>query len=105
MNTIELKAASRDKLLSDLKILLADADSYLRVSAGQAGEAYAAARARLEATLGSVKVQVKEVTRELAEKTRAAAEGADTYVHENPWQSMALGAAVGLLAGLLIGRR
>lgn len=105
MNTTELRAASRDKLLSDLKILLGDADAYLRVSAGQAGEAYAAARARLEATLGSVRVQLKEVTRELAEKTRAAAQGADSYVHENPWQSVALGAGVGLLAGLLIGRR
>lgn len=105
MNTTELRAASRDKLLSDLKILIADADAYLRASAGQAGEAYASARARLEATLGSVKTQLKEVTRELAEKARVAAQGADAYVHENPWESIAFGAGVGLLVGLLIGRR
>jgi ElaB/YqjD/DUF883 family membrane-anchored ribosome-binding protein len=84
---------------------LTDADAYLRASAGQAGEAYVAARARLEATLGSVKVQLAEAARELADRTRAAAQGADAYVHRNPWESMAIGAGVGLLAGLLIGRR
>ena len=105
MNTTEATAASRDKLLADLKILMADADAYLRASAGQAGEAYAAARAKLEATLRSAKTQLAEATRELAERSRAAVQAADGYVHQNPWQSIGLGAAVGLLLGLMIGRR
>lgn len=105
MNTAELKAASRARLLNDLKVVMTDADDYLRASAGQAGEAYAAARARLEATLDSVKTQLAAATRELADKTRAAAQATDSYVHANPWQAIAVGAGVGVLAGLLIGRR
>ena len=105
MNTAELKARSRDKLLNDLKILVADADAYLRASAGQAGEAYAAARATLQTTLSSVKTQLAEAARELADRTRSTAQAADGYVHQNPWQSIAAGAGVGLLLGLLIGRR
>ena len=29
----------------------------------------------------------------------------DTYVHENPWRAVGIAAGVGLLLGLLIGRR
>jgi ElaB/YqjD/DUF883 family membrane-anchored ribosome-binding protein len=38
-------------------------------------------------------------------KAKAAAEATDTYVHENPWQAVGIAAGVGLVIGLLIGRR
>jgi ElaB/YqjD/DUF883 family membrane-anchored ribosome-binding protein len=98
MDTAESKTASRDKLVNDLKVLVADADDYVRVSARQAGELYGATRARLEATLASLRTQ-------LGESTRVAARAVDGCVHRNPWQSIALGAFTGLLLGLLIGRR
>jgi ElaB/YqjD/DUF883 family membrane-anchored ribosome-binding protein len=33
------------------------------------------------------------------------AEDATDYVRENPWQSIGIAAAVGVVAGLLLGRR
>lgn len=105
MNTTELKIASRDKLLNDLRVVVADADDYLQASTKQAGELYTATRARLEATLTSLKTQLAEAARELADKTRAAALAADSHVHQKPWQSIALSAFVGLALGLLVGRR
>ena len=33
------------------------------------------------------------------------ADACDRYVHENPWTSIGIGAAVGVVIGMLIGRR
>ncbi|WP_163576739.1 DUF883 family protein [Halomonas faecis] len=33
------------------------------------------------------------------------ADACDRYVHENPWTSIGIGAAVGMVIGMLIGRR
>lgn len=104
MNAFEAKNASRDKLIADVKTVVADAQAYLDASAGQTGHPYAAARKKLEETLDAAKAQVTEAHRALTEKTRAAARATDTYVHEQPWESIAMGAGVGLLLGLLVGR-
>ena len=34
-----------------------------------------------------------------------AARAADEFVHEHPWKAVGIGAGVGLIIGLLIGRR
>ncbi|HJX57849.1 MAG TPA: hypothetical protein VJ325_03945 [Thiobacillus sp.] len=38
-------------------------------------------------------------------RTRATARATDEYVHTHPWQSMGAAVGVGLVIGLLIGRR
>ena len=38
-------------------------------------------------------------------KTKQAATVADDFVHDHPWKSMGIAAGVGLILGLLIGRR
>ena len=38
-------------------------------------------------------------------KARKIASDSDDYVHENPWTAIGVGAGVGLLLGLLIGRK
>jgi ElaB/YqjD/DUF883 family membrane-anchored ribosome-binding protein len=38
-------------------------------------------------------------------KTKAAAKATDAYVHENPWRAVGAAAGVGLVIGLLVGRR
>ena len=59
---------------------------------------------KLEKTLDSARAQVAEVQRALADKTRAAARATDVYVHDKPWESIAIGAGAGLLLGLLVAR-
>ena len=105
MSASELKELSRSRLSEDVRAVVADAEDYLAASAGQSGEAYAAARKRLERTLDEVRAQVAVATRAVAERTRAAARATDTYAHQNPWEAVAVGAGVGLLLGWLIGRR
>jgi ElaB/YqjD/DUF883 family membrane-anchored ribosome-binding protein len=96
---------SKEKLVADLKIVVADAEELLRATASQAGEKVSAARARIEASLAAAKVKLTEAERALLEKTKEAAKATDEYVHEHPWQAVGIAAGAGLLLGILISRR
>ena len=46
-----------------------------------------------------------EAQEALVEKARIAARATDDYVRKNPWRAVGAAAGVGLVVGLLIGRR
>ncbi len=105
MKCCETNDESQDKLITDVKAVVADADAYLSATIGQTDRAYKEARKKLEETLDTARARVAESHRALADRARAAVRTTDTYVHENPWGSIAIGAGVGLLVGLLVTRR
>jgi ElaB/YqjD/DUF883 family membrane-anchored ribosome-binding protein len=45
-----------------------------------------------------------EIQATVTDKTKAAAEATDAYVHENPWKVVGMAAGLGLIIGLLLGR-
>ena len=96
---------SKEKLVADLKVVVADAEELLRATASQAGEKVSAARERIQASLATAKVKLGEAERALLEKTKQAAKATDEYVRENPWQAVGIAAAAGLVLGILISRR
>ncbi len=96
---------TRDKLVADLKIVINDAEELLKITAGQAGDKAAAVRDRLQKTLDQAKGKLVAVENKALDQTKAAARATDVYVHENPWRSVGIAAGVGLLFGLLLGRR
>ena len=96
---------SKDKLVADLKVVVADAEELLRATASQAGEKVSAARERIQASLASAKVKLTEAEQALLEKSKLAAKATDEYVRENPWQAVGVAAAAGLVLGVLISRR
>ena len=104
-NTPSAVDASKDQLVRDFKILVADAESLLKATAGQSGEAVAAMRAKVGESLAVAKVKLTEVEELALEKAKAAAAATDEYVHEHPWHAVGVAAGVGLVIGLLIGRR
>lgn len=96
---------SRDKLVSDFKAMVADAEELLKLTAGQAGEKVADVRSRLNDQLAVAKDRLADADAALREQTRKVAHATDDYVHKNPWQSVAAAAGVAFLLGLLAGRR
>ncbi len=96
---------NKDKLVQDFKIVVADAEELLRATANQAGEKAAAARERIQDSLHQVKIKLAEAEDVVMYKTKQAARVTDEYVHENPWRAVGVAAGVGLIIGLLIGRR
>jgi len=98
-------AVTKDKLVQDLKNVIGDAEELLRATASQAGEKAAAAREKIQDSLHRAKVKLAEAEEVVLDQTKQAARATDEYVHEHPWKAVGIGAGVGLIIGLLIGRR
>ena len=96
---------SKEKLVADLKVVVADAEELLRATASQAGEKVVAARERIQASLATAKVKLSDAEQVLLEKSKLAAKATDEYVRENPWQAVGVAAVAGLVLGVLISRR
>ena len=101
----ELSTASKQKLVSDMKVVVADAEEILRATAGVAGEKMGDLRERFGERLRDARIRLADAEAALVDRTKAAARATDDYVHENPWRAVGLAAAVGLLLGVIIGRR
>ena len=97
--------ANRDKLVQDMRVVIADAEDLLRATANQAGEKIAVARERIQDSLHQAKVKLAEAEAMVTERAKQAARYTDEYVHENPWRAIGVAAGIGLLLGLLISRR
>lgn len=95
---------SKEKLMQDLRVVVADAEELLRATAGQAGEKVSAARERIQENLASAKERLVAAEHAVVEKTKQAAKATDEYVHENPWKAVGIAAGVGLVVGMLISR-
>lgn len=102
---IPTKPGARDQLMSDLKSVIQDAEVWLRHGSQMTGEELQAAKAKFERTLSSAKADLIRLEETVVEKTKEAAKATDEYVKENPWKSVGIGAAAGLVIGLLISRR
>jgi ElaB/YqjD/DUF883 family membrane-anchored ribosome-binding protein len=98
-------SAFKDKLVGDLKTLIADSEELLRASAGQAGEKISAARERIQASLATAKVKLGEAEQAAIEQAKKAARATDEYVQDNPWRAVGIAAVAGLVLGVLISRR
>lgn len=103
LNTTD--TVSRDKLVADFKVVVADAEELLKLTAGQAGEKLGDVRTRLGDRLLSAKDRIADAESALLEQTKKVAHATDDYVHKNPWQSVGAAAGVAFLLGLLAGRR
>jgi len=96
---------TRDKLIDDMRTVIADAEELLRATASEAGDKITVARERIQDSLYRAKVKLAETEGALLDSTRQAARLADDYVHDNPWRAVGIAAGIGLLVGMLIGRR
>jgi len=97
--------AAKDKLITDFKAVMADAEELLHATANQAGEKVTAVRGRVQERLRLAREELDRAEAAVMNRTRAAARATDGYVHEHPWTIAGVCAGVGLLIGMLISRR
>lgn len=83
-----------DKLVQDLKAVVGDAEDLLKATANQGGEQIARIRARAEESVRVARARMKDVGGDL-----------DAQVRENPWTAIGVAAGVGLVLGILLGRK
>jgi ElaB/YqjD/DUF883 family membrane-anchored ribosome-binding protein len=96
---------SRDALVKDFSDVLVEAETLLKQAAKESGEKATDLRSQVETKLRTAKVKLQELQDDAIDNAKAAARATDDYVHDNPWQAIGVAAAVGLLVGLVIGRR
>ena len=94
--------SNKERLVSDLRTLVTDAEELLKATASQAGEKISVARQKIEQSLVEGKKALADAEATLLKKSKECAEIADDYVRENPWAAVGIAAAVGLAVGLLI---
>ena len=92
-----LEAAAED-IASDVRGVLAskDLDSVPHIKA---------LRQRIDTKRAIARELAAEKSRLAAKKAREAASATNAYAHDEPWQIAAGALAVGVLVGLLLGRR
>ncbi|EBH9370243.1 stress response protein ElaB [Salmonella enterica subsp. enterica serovar Cerro] len=89
----------------DLTLLSETLEEVLRSSGDPADQKYIELKARAEQALEEVKNRVSRASDSYYYRAKQAVYKADDYVHEKPWQGIGVGAAVGLVLGLLLARR
>jgi ElaB/YqjD/DUF883 family membrane-anchored ribosome-binding protein len=104
MSTIS-EDITKDKLIADVKLVIADAEELLRATAGQAGEKVSEIRAKTQDRIAGAKIRLAEIETRVVDRAKLAGRAADDYVNDNPWRSVGVAAGIGFIVGLLIGRR
>ena len=96
--------ATKEKLVSDVKTVLSDAEDLLRQSAASTGEQAVQLRERGMVMLRQARDKAQSLQEAAVARSKDAARAADDYVHENPWRSIGVAFSVGIVLGLLVNR-
>ena len=90
---------------TDVKTLVKDAQTLLTAAAALTGEKAEEMRGRGMAMLDVALGKASQVQGQAIVKGKELAATADVYVKDNPWRTIAAAAGVGLLVGVILGRK
>ena len=96
---------SFDDAQTDVKTLMKDAQSLLTAAAALTGEKADDLRKRGMEMLDAATKKAGALQGQAMVKGKELAKSADTYVQDNPWRTVAAAAGVGLLVGVILGRK
>jgi ElaB/YqjD/DUF883 family membrane-anchored ribosome-binding protein len=92
-------------LVSDFETAIENSEALLKATASHGGDKLAELRTKTEKSLKAAKAGIEHAQTAVIAKTKEAAHVTDVYVHDHPWKSVGTAAAIGVVIGLLIGRR
>ena len=121
--------AAPDKLMDELRAVIADAEELLKVTADQGGAKVAEVRARTEESLRAARARLEDAGhRQIASRAGVGSDRvsrmaicrnweaeyatrsgqtllAANQVREHPWTAVGIAAGIGLIVGILVGRK
>ena len=102
MKNNQATAHTPKELLTELQTLVAEAEKMMGDSLAEHSEdAISALRSRV----GAAQERFADIYEGAKKKVVAGAKYTDTTIRENPYQALAIALGVGLLVGVLLGRR
>ena len=99
--TFENGARNTESTVGELNRVITQAEELLKTLGEEGGAAAEAVRQRVIRTVNQAKVRLSDAGTRVRGAATDAAHATDTYVHDNPWKSIAVGAAAGALVALL----
>jgi ElaB/YqjD/DUF883 family membrane-anchored ribosome-binding protein len=105
MNPFDAIHHQEENLLDEFTRVLHAAEEFVETTARDSGEKLGEARQRFSTTLKDARRHLGDAESVVRAKAKVAAETTDTYVRANPWKSVGVGTGIGVILGLLIGRR
>jgi ElaB/YqjD/DUF883 family membrane-anchored ribosome-binding protein len=98
-------ASIADQVEADVRKAISGAEDMLTQAANATGEKAAELRSQALHQLKALRERMNDAQATAIRQGKAAARATDDYVHENPWRSILAAASLGVVVGLLIGRR
>lgn len=105
MGAIDLDNLTKEKLAAELRTLVTEAEDMLRAVAKHGGEQLDDVREKFEQRVKLARVELEKAELAIMARAKEAARSADRYVHDNPWKAAGMAGGLGLIIGLLIGRK
>jgi len=91
--------------MADLAALAADAEALLRATAEDVSDKAKETRARLAAALEKTKTTYQEYQAQGVESAQAALNRADETIRAHPYQSIGVAFGIGILLGVIFGKK
>ena len=92
---------ANEMLVGDLKLVMSDAEELLKATVGETGKKVKEVRERLGEALESARANCEQ----LQDNAVEAAKMTDNVIRGHPYESLGIALGVGLLIGVLVGRR
>jgi ElaB/YqjD/DUF883 family membrane-anchored ribosome-binding protein len=99
--TFENGARNTETTVVELNRVVAQAEELLKTLGEEGGAAVDAVRQRVVRTVNQAKVRLADAGTRVRGAATDAARVTDTYVKDNPWKSIAYGAAAGALIAVI----
>ena len=102
---VDSASETKQQLVANLRRVISDAEDLLAATAGQTDSKITELRARAKENLALARERLADADAAMRARARQAAAVTDEYVHDHPWSSIGAAAALGILIGVLLGRR
>ena len=96
---------TNEELRAELKSLADTLESVLNTAESKSKEEVDSLKKKAQAALENSRTRLAEGKEQVVQQTKEIAGKADNYVRENPWTGVGIGAAVGVVLGVLLARR
>jgi ElaB/YqjD/DUF883 family membrane-anchored ribosome-binding protein len=94
-----------DRMAQHLRTLADEAEALLKATARAGDTKVTETRERLRGEVAQLRSRLADLEAQAGTQLKSAAHRTDEVVHAHPYTAMGAAAAIGLLTGLLIGRR
>lgn len=99
------KDTTSDHLRAELKTLADTLEEVLSNTGEKSKSELDKLRSKAQSALKDTRARLGDSGDRIAQTSREVADHADVYVRENPWTSVGIGAAIGVVLGVLLTRR